>query len=520
MYYKSSNKTILISTLVALMCIWTHAASSQNLSGDEQTVEAPAPVSEDVVFEIEDDIIPLNDDELIVPEQKQEVVVVTQSDDGAEQETVSENSEDGAEPEVEEKVEPETKSEAQPQQVSAPKEDISDDFMDDFEISFDDEATDKPQDLFEEAPVQQNDKPQQAPDNNDAKVKDVNAPLKPQASNNLKFGDSILAQTNNDLFNQMSDIEKQTTLLTLELKRERVRNEVEAARAVREKAEREKIAQEEEKARQAIEWKKEQEVKVLKAQEELKQKEIELEKIRQQKALTAYMNSMLEQKQSWIAENGKLYDEIRNLKDTNTSLRSSYKGDMEKIQAQSDKLVKDAEIARNNYERAVASLSAQNAQLRKRMESMEQNMKNNAANANPFADKPATAGNQITTSADTLIKPMNVAKEYAIMEITGQGDELFVKLINKEGDSFVAKVGTVLQTGHMVEEITPHYVQFDRNGLKDFLYTANSALSMEPNKMTDEEAQPSAANTETLRPRATLISDDTLPSVGDSMFIK
>ena len=511
MYYKSSKKTILTGTLAALMCLWTHSASSQDVVTEEQTAEAPAPSSEDIVFEIEDDIIPLNDDELIVPEQKEEV---TEKVTEIEEDTNIKQDDNDAD----DTAKDDTETTPAPQEIASPKEN-NDDFMDDFEINFDEESVAAPDDIFQEseasAEISNTDKPNAKAS---ADTKTIGTALKPQP---LKFGDSILAQTNNDLFNQMSDIEKQTTLLTLELKRERVRNEVEAARAVREKAEREKIAQEEEKARQALEWKKDQEVKVLKAQEELRQKEIELEKIRQHKALTAYMNSMLEQKQAWIAENGKLYEEIRNLKDTNSSLRASYKGDLEKVQEKSSKLVKDAEIARNNYERAVASLSAQNAQLRKRMESMEQNMKNAATNTNPFADKPITpVGNQIATSADTLIKPTNVAKEYAIMEITGQGDELFVKLINKAGDSFVAKVGTVLQTGHMVEDITPHYVQFDRNGLKDFLYTANSALSMEPNKLADGDDQSASLDAEALRPRATLISDDSLPSVGDSMFVK
>lgn len=539
MYYKLLNKTILSSTFVALICLWTSQAAAQDEAQKAQTADAPVPATEDVIFEVEDDIIPLNQDELIVPEQKSETVVI-------EQKPVQENK-DAPKTDAKSQVPavapaptaapapvaaPAPKKVESPVAAPAPKKvdepAKSDDvFVDDFELNFDDEPFADTKDLFEEKPisaeVKKADKSganvsgSKAAQNKNLK-KDV--AQKNPSQNTLKFGDSILAQTNNDLFNQMSDIEKQTTLLTLELKREKIRNEVEAAKAVREKAEREKIAQEEEKARQKAEWKKEQEIKLLKAQEELKAKEIELEKIAQRKALTAYMNSMLEQKQSWISENSKLYDEIRKLKDTNSTLRASYQSDLNQVNDQSSKLVKSAEIARNNYERAVASLSAQNAQLRKRLETMEQSLKNSASN--PFAgDKSSTvSGNQIATSADTLIKPVNIAKEYAIMEIIGQGDELLVKLINKEGDSFVAKVGTVLQSGHMIEEITPQYVQFDRNGLKDFLYTATSALSMEPKKMSDEDNDAQDTANMPARPRAPLISDDTLPSVGDSMFVK
>lgn len=546
MYYKLLNKTILSSALLALICFSGNKASAQDLFGEEERIDVVVPASNDVSFEIEDDIIPLSEEELIVPEVQNEPVAApkeesadtkapqpeTETPEVIETDTVvvevapeaKPESEPEAKPEVQPEVQPAEKAETKPETIKAPEETLEDDFVDNFEIDFNEEPE---QDLFEQEPEPvAKPLPKQAAQNKTvaktpAKIKDSKKDLsaKAQPSGNLKFGDSILAQTNNDLFNQMSDIEKQTTLLSLELKRERIRNEVEAAKAVRERAEFEKAAQEEAKKRQEAEWKNEQEVKIIRAQEDLKQKEIELEKVRQRKALTAYMNSMLEQKQQWIAENGKLYEEIRNLKDTNTSLRASYKNDLSNVETQSTKLLKSAETARNNYERAIASLTAQNAQLRKRIESMEQAAKENVKN-NPFADKTA-AGNQISTSADALIRPINIAKEYAIMEITGQGGELFVKLINKDGDSFVAKTGTILNTGHMIEEITPNYVQFDRNGLKDFLYTATSALSSEPNKFSDDEniaeGRPASAP---IRPRASLISDDSLPSVGNSMFVK
>lgn len=541
MYYKLLNKTILSSALLALICFSGDKASAQDLFGEEERIDVVVPASGDVSFEVEDDIIPLNEDELIVPETQQEPVVAPKEE--AAQENPQPEAPAAETPEVEaaevivapeaaSEVKPAEKDAPKPETIKAPEETLEDDFVDNFEINFDEEPENAAQDLFEQEPepvkkplpkqVSQNKPATGTPNAKQAKVKDSKKDIanKVQPSNGLKFGDSILAQTNNDLFNQMSDIEKQTTLLSLELKRERIRNEVEAAKAVREKAEFEKAAQEEAKKRQEAEWKNQQEVKLIKAQEDLKQKEIELEKVKQRKALTAYMNSMLEQKQQWIAENGKLYEEIRNLKDTNATLRSSYKNDLSAVETQSNKLLQSAETARNNYERAIASLTAQNAQLRKRIESMEQAVKANAAN--PFADKSAS-GNQISTSADALIRPINIAKEYAIMEITGQGGELFVKLINKDGDSFVAKTGTILNTGHMIEEITPNYVQFDRNGLKDFLYTATSALSNEPNKFSegDEKAQTSTRQANApVRPRAALISDDSLPSVGNSMFVK
>ena len=49
------------------------------------------------------------------------------------------------------------------------------------------------------------------------------------------LGNSVLSQMDSDLFSQMSEIEKSTTLLTLELRREKIRNEIEAQKAIRQK---------------------------------------------------------------------------------------------------------------------------------------------------------------------------------------------------------------------------------------------------------------------------------------------
>ena len=68
MYYKLLNKTILSSALLALICFSGDKASAQDLFGEEERIDVVVPASGDVSFEVEDDIIPLNEDELIVPE--------------------------------------------------------------------------------------------------------------------------------------------------------------------------------------------------------------------------------------------------------------------------------------------------------------------------------------------------------------------------------------------------------------------------------------------------------------------
>lgn len=345
---------------------------------------------------------------------------------------------------------------------------------------------------------------------------------KPQSTE--EFGEDVLTKIDNDLFSQMSDIEKQTTLLTLELRREKLRNEIEAIKAQRAKALEEKAAAEEEKKRKELEWQKEQEAKVLKEQQLLKEKEIELEKLKQKKVLNAYMNRMLEQNQKWIAENAEVYKQMRQIEADRKSLVDNFKKKLDTLSTLANKAVQNANNAKSNHDRTLASLTAQNIQLKKRIEAEALAAKNRQQN--PF-DANENDGNKkapVTTSIDAKIVPVNISKEYAIMDITGQGDELVAKLINKDGESFLARQGTILQTGHAIEAITPNYIQFDRNGLKDYLYTSGSAMTMEPENMEG------TATTNTKAPRKPVVipkkassgiaAERGMPSLGTGMFVK
>ncbi len=355
----------------------------------------------------------------------------------------------------------------------------------------------------------------------------IAAPEPPKPQSKEEYGDDVLAKIDNNLFSQMSDIEKQTTLLTLELRREKIRNEIEAIKAQRTRALEEKAAAEEEKKRKEFEWKKEQEAKVLKEQQLLKEKEIELEKLRQRKVLTAYMNRMLEQNQKWIADNAAVYKQMQQVEADRKSLVDNFKQKLDALNTMSNKAVQNANSAKSNHDRTLASLTAQNIQLKKRIEAEALAAKNRQQN--PFGSEDGQGGNKnqaVTTSIDAKIVPLNISKEYAIMDITGKGDKLVAKLINKDGESFLARKGTILQTGHSIEAITPNYIQFDRNGLKDYLYTSGSAMTMEPENMegtatTDAKAprkpivaQPAKKNT------GAVAAEKGIPSLGTGMFVK
>ena len=131
------------------------------------------------------------------------------------------------------------------------------------------------------------------------------------------------------------------------------------------------------------------------------------------------------------------------------------------------------------------------------------------------------------------IAPIEIAKEYAILDISGQGDVLTAKLINKDGQSFQVREGTVLQTGHTVEHITKNFIEFDKNGLKDYLYTSVTATEIEPQAFVETPAGGITVVPQAQTPRTTkapaprtatkpkgLVATKGNPSLGNGMFIK
>lgn len=322
------------------------------------------------------------------------------------------------------------------------------------------------------------------------------------------FANSVLSKIDNDLFSQMSDIEKQTTLLTLELRREKIRSEIEAIKAQRTKAEEEKIAALEEKRRQEFEWKKEQEAKVYREQQALKEKEIELEKLRQRKALNMYMNKMLQEKQKWISENAALLNKIQEVEENRNEIAENFKQKLDSLTTLSNKMIQSANTAKNNHDRTVASLTAQNIQLKKRIE------------ADAAAQNNGEMGASLTEVEEPEI-PIDLSQEYAILDIIGKGDDLVAKLINKMGDSFVARKGTVLHSGFVVEEITYKHIRFGRNGSKQYLYTNGT---IEPERMENDETlvvgKPKPAPVRKQEPSEPAMGSSRLPSLANGMFVK
>lgn len=172
------------------------------------------------------------------------------------------------------------------------------------------------------------------------------------------------------------------------------------------------------------------------------------------------------------------------------------------------------ETAKENYQREVKNLQTQISILKSRLEAEIAEKKNDKTN--PFAQPEVV----VTETEEELPK---LAEEYAIMEIRGKGENLTAKLINKGGDSFMVRNGTVLQTGHRIDEITQTYVRAEINGMKDYLYfAAGGILEKEPvksdiqGKKNKTTAKPNA-NAEL---RNTTMVNKGVPSLGSGMFVR
>lgn len=280
------------------------------------------------------------------------------------------------------------------------------------------------------------------------------------------FGNAILSKVDNDLFNQMSNIEKQTTLLRLELRREELKTRVEALRTARLKAQQEEDARIRAEEERAKDLEAERQAKIVSEQEKLKDKEIELEKVRQSKVVNDYMNEMLEMNQNWVNKNAELQNRIHELEEENKALYKDFKDKIVQINESIVTLVEKSEKAVASYKRKMESLNSHINQLKSSMMEREDEIKQLS---NPFAGEGAPSKDAI-----------DMSREYAIMDITGKGDDVIAKIVSRDGTTFIVHKGSMLKNGEVVTSITDHYISFENDGVQSYLYTGGTVMEYEP----------------------------------------
>ena len=328
----------------------------------------------------------------------------------------------------------------------------------------------------------------------------------------------ISENIDNELFSRMSDLERQTTLLNLELKKERLANEVEAVRAQRRKALEEERARIEEEERKKQEWQNEQERLMVEEQRKLKEAEMALEKLRQEKIVKAYKETMLASTQKWIKKNAEIYAEIAKKDGIIKDLLKESADRLGNLLQRAEDAKTKAEAAKVNYEKKIANLEGQIAILKTRLEAEIEKAARLAAGGslrkNPFA------GDDV--SGAVTPEKVRLSREYAIMEITGKGNDLSAKLITIDGDVFMVKVGTTLRNGYTVDEITKTFLSAVKDDDKDYLYfSAGGILDREPVKpIAVTESSGATFAKPTTRSSKGTISTQGVPSLGKGMIVK
>ena len=344
-----------------------------------------------------------------------------------------------------------------------------------------DAAQTSPSDTNQEVPLEASpvaaDEVSAATESEDVPVMPVELLNQPGAGIGL-LGTNDAEKIDDAVFAQMSDLEKQTALLNLELRREKVKNEIEAIKNQRKQAIIQEQEKAEEKERQKIEWEKAQEQKILQEQQKLRELDIQFEKERQERLLNAYKNDMLAANQEWIAHEGSLYQRIEGLKKENSSLLNDMQNKLKNIQNSVAQASAASVETINAYQKEIDNLQTKISVLNARIEAQEREMEKK----NPFAEGDQSSSSDVAKTniaVDTenvVVPELKLANMYAVMEIRGQGGELIAKLINQEGTPFYVKKGTSLQSGHIIDEITSTYVRAEKDGINDYLYFAAGGI--------------------------------------------
>lgn len=351
-------------------------------------------------------------------------------------------------------------------------------------------------------------------------TKDVPA----KESSVIDFSAFVENTDGNELFEKMSDIEKQTALLNLELRQEKVRNEIEAIKNQRKQAVQQEIDKEEAKKRQQKEWETNQEKKVLEEQQKLRELDLSFEKIRQERLLNAYKNDMLATNQDWIKHDASLYQQIEGLKKEKQEILGDAKDKMQKLTDSIKAIETKTQQVLGNYKTENRDLKTQISVLKARLDAQERELEKR----NPFAEGAQQTPEPTKVEIEDVVAPVEnvviqdikLANMYAVMEIRGKNGELVAKLINQDGMPFYVKKGTKLQSGHVVEEITSTYVMAEKDSLEDYLYfAAGGILPLEQHLNNNQASAPNNGKPENSA-STSFVASDGVPGLGSGMIAR
>lgn len=452
-YNLKNNNIVIIAVAIAAMMTISPAAYAQT-ADNQINAEAPAPQIQ----------------------ENEDLFGLDEPDDNAQAETHSEAAPGTAVDETG-KAEAETEAAAaapaldenSPKQTEPAPQNLSDDAAAETQPTEESDKTAQPNNVdlnsIPDTSTAEGKKALDAATSDNAEEAAIEAPKSPFEN----FGNAILSKVDNSLFNQMSNIEKQTTILNLEYKREEVRNRIEALRIQRLKAQQEEANRLKEEENRIKDEENQRKIKEIEAQEKLKRAEMELEKVRQARVLNEYMNEMLIVNQQWVEKNAALQSQVKKLRDERKALIKDFEDKISTVKRESDATILKAQNAKEAHNKVVSSLQTQISSLKKAIMQNEDtiNQLKSGNSANPFAEG-------IDENA------IDMSDEYAIMDITGKGKDIIAKIINKDGTTFIVHQGSMLKGGEVVMAITDNYIAFDNKGVKSYLYTGGTVREYEP----------------------------------------
>ena len=452
-YNLKNNNIVIIAVAIAAMMTISPAAYAQT-ADNQINAEAPAPQIQ----------------------ENEDLFGLDEPDDNAQAETHSEAAPGTAVDETG-KAEAETEAAAaataldenSPKQTEPAPQNLSDDAAAETQPTEESDKTAQPNNVdlnsIPDTSTAEGKKALDAATTDNAEEAAIEAPKSPFEN----FGNAILSKVDNSLFNQMSNIEKQTTILNLEYKREEVRNRIEALRIQRLKAQQEEANRLKEEENRIKDEENQRKIKEIEAQEKLKRAEMELEKVRQARVLNEYMNEMLIVNQQWVEKNAALQSQVKKLRDERKALIKDFEDKISTVKRESDATILKAQNAKEAHDKVVFSLQTQISSLKRALMQNEDtiNQLKSSNSANPFAEG-------IDENA------IDMSDEYAIMDITGKGKDIIAKIINKDGTTFIVHQGSMLKGGEVVMAITDNYIAFDNKGVKSYLYTGGTVREYEP----------------------------------------
>jgi type IV pilus biogenesis protein PilP len=210
--------------------------------------------------------------------------------------------------------------------------------------------------------------------------------------------------------------------------------------------------------------------------------ETAFELLRQERLVKAYKEHALEEEQKWIQSLRAALEEAATAEASRDEVVEDFKRKLGQLATLSARNFDGARTAKENFEREMSTMQAQVAILRSRLEATEYERTSGASKINPFAasvNHGVHGGQFIET--ESALEHSRIADLYSIVDIRGQGENVVARLRNKAGQSFTVRIGTVLQTGHTVEEITKTFVRADKGGVRDYIFfSAGGAIEKEP----------------------------------------